>query len=314
MSNRATSFTTRQVSDPQRHALWTRLNSESLIPVNIRVLDGRDLEATQRTTRIGDVRVSEVRASRVLLESTTALIAAQPLDSVALFLPLSGEGYFVHDDTLTVASPRQILLHDPDQPFARGFPGGVRELVIVLPKALLQPTPPIRPRVLDCGEQSVPERQRLFTRLEAQARTILAGSRSPTQVEDLVGVAKEVLTDSQGEAARPLSAARRFIENNARNPHLVASDVADAIHVSERQLHRLFASEDSSVHRYLTQCRIDLALEVLSRPDHADIRVGELALRCGFTSHSTFSRVFRKSLGMTPAQWRRSNPPHSQVA
>lgn len=122
MSTRATSFTI-EGSNPQRHALWTRLNLESLIPVNIRVLDDRDLEATQRTTRIGDVRVSEVRASRVLLERTTALIAAQPLGSMALFLPLSGEGYFVHDDSLTVASPRQIIVHDPDQPFARGFPG-----------------------------------------------------------------------------------------------------------------------------------------------------------------------------------------------
>lgn len=186
--------------------------------------------------------------------------------------------------------------------------------MIVLPKALLKLAPPARPHVLDCGEQSAPERQRLFTRLEAQTRSLLAGDRSSTQVKDLVEVATEALTDALGENACPLSAARRFIENNARNPRLLAGDVAAAIHVSERQLHRLFAGEDSSVHRYLTRCRIHLALEVLGLLDQADIQVGELARRCGYTSHSSFSRAFKRYLGMTPAQWRRSNPPHSLVA
>ena len=38
-----------------------------------------------------------------------------------------------------------------------------------------------------------------------------------------------------------------------------------------------------------------------------DLQITEIALRCGYTDHSAFSRQFRALTGLTPSQFRESH-------
>jgi AraC family transcriptional regulator len=67
---------------------------------------------------------------------------------------------------------------------------------------------------------------------------------------------------------------------------------------------RLFnAATGSAPHQYLLRLRIDKAQTMIR--NHS-VNLLDVALACGFSSHAHFSKVFRKVLGITPSQFRRS--------
>jgi len=66
---------------------------------------------------------------------------------------------------------------------------------------------------------------------------------------------------------------------------------------------RMFrAATGRSPHNYLLNMRVERARELLSNRAASLI---EIALDCGFSSHSHMTRVFRQFLGVTPSEYRR---------
>jgi AraC-like DNA-binding protein len=54
----------------------------------------------------------------------------------------------------------------------------------------------------------------------------------------------------------------------------------------------------------LRQVRLDEACRLLRETTHSLVKI---ALQCGFNSPSYFSQLFRRSLGMTPTEYRQSH-------
>ena len=67
---------------------------------------------------------------------------------------------------------------------------------------------------------------------------------------------------------------------------------------------RMFkAATGASPHNYLLNLKLERARELLKNPS---ISLIEIALDCGFSSHSHMSRLFHRSVGVTPSAYRRS--------
>jgi AraC family transcriptional regulator len=67
---------------------------------------------------------------------------------------------------------------------------------------------------------------------------------------------------------------------------------------------RMFrAATGYTPHNYLLKLRLDRARELLASPA---LSLTDIALECGFSSHSHLSHVFRQVLGATPSEYRRS--------
>jgi len=85
--------------------------------------------------------------------------------------------------------------------------------------------------------------------------------------------------------------------------------MANLVGVSAAYLTQEFTrSEGLPLYKYQLQLRLNRAL--LDLP-HCD-SITELALDLGFSSHSHFTSVFRKTFGMTPSQFRTGMPPSSR--
>ena len=70
---------------------------------------------------------------------------------------------------------------------------------------------------------------------------------------------------------------------------------------------RMFkAATGSSPHNYLLNLKLERARELLKIPSMSLI---DIALDCGFSSHSHMSRLFHKNVGVTPSAYRRSVRP-----
>lgn len=107
-------------------------------------------------------------------------------------------------------------------------------------------------------------------------------------------------TPGTPNTARLIRRAKEFLEANASRRILLA-DVAGAVGASPAYLTDLFRRvEGVSLHQYLTRLRLARALDEL--PHAGDITA--LALELGFSSHSHFSFVFRRTFGCTPSQFR----------
>ena len=73
---------------------------------------------------------------------------------------------------------------------------------------------------------------------------------------------------------------------------------------SRVQFLRMFrAATGYTPHNYLLKLRVDRVRELLASPT---LSLTDIALECGFSSHSHLSRVFRQVLGATPSEYRRS--------
>lgn len=80
-------------------------------------------------------------------------------------------------------------------------------------------------------------------------------------------------------------------------------ELADMCHISETHFRRIFSSYmEMSPLEYINQVRIRMACELLNRTDEP---VAEIAVKCGFSTNSTFNRNFRQIMGATPMEWRR---------
>ncbi|MCW8130552.1 MAG: helix-turn-helix transcriptional regulator [Planctomycetota bacterium] len=102
------------------------------------------------------------------------------------------------------------------------------------------------------------------------------------------------------EDARIERALALIDERLARPPGL--EELAEAVHLSPRQLARVFAREQGcSPHAYATARRAARAKELLAQ---GRLNVTEVAEALGFPEIHTFSRWFRREAGVSPAQYR----------
>ncbi len=102
-----------------------------------------------------------------------------------------------------------------------------------------------------------------------------------------------------------------------RNPHLVRAvalvqqnmeepvspgEIARALGISTRQLERLFLRYlGTSPKRFIIETRLNRARNLLVQTDQSII---EIAVACGFSTPSTFSKVFRAHFGVSPVAQR----------
>ncbi|MEL6383923.1 MAG: AraC family transcriptional regulator [Cyanobacteria bacterium J06626_18] len=80
------------------------------------------------------------------------------------------------------------------------------------------------------------------------------------------------------------------------------ADLAELLDMSSFHFSRLFKqSVGRSPHQFLMQKRVERAKQLLKRTDHLIV---DIALACGFNSHSHLSRQFRQVTGITPKAYR----------
>lgn len=115
-----------------------------------------------------------------------------------------------------------------------------------------------------------------------------------------------LLSGTQGQKHTPdalIERIKRYISERFGEP-LSLGDIAQALGYHPNYLNALFQRyEKITLHRYITQVRLNVAKERLLL---SDAPIAEIALSCGFSEPSYFSKRFFEFAGMTPSDYRRS--------
>src|ERR1700733_2483210 len=141
--------------------------------------------------------------------------------------------------------------------------------------------------------------ERLYTEYLAQAlavRMLFLGRQTKPQ------------TNNRGTSALPRHVLRRIIERmRCFSCDLSLQALANESGYSRVHFVRMFrAATGYSPHNYLLNLRLERARELLRNPSKSLI---DIALDCGFSSHSHMSRLFHRSVGVTPSAYRRGLRP-----
>jgi AraC-like DNA-binding protein len=96
-----------------------------------------------------------------------------------------------------------------------------------------------------------------------------------------------------------------FIDQFLCDPDLSPAMVAQALKISSRHVHRLFAQQGNTVTRYILQRRLERCRAALADPLLAGLSLTHICSEYGFRSLPHFSRLFREEYGMAPRDYRR---------
>lgn len=108
----------------------------------------------------------------------------------------------------------------------------------------------------------------------------------------------------QKEYVQKFNQALEYIDNHYMED-LTLDDVADIIGFSKYHFSRLFKQYTNYTFcDYVTYRRIKVAEDFLASPDYS---ITEVAMQAGFSSISTFNRLFKQQKGCTPSEYRTKN-------
>lgn len=217
----------------------------------------------------------------------------------ALIVPLSGRLRFTQSDRCLLADPVHPIFVPEGSSYLNECLEAADSLLFgfhALQTPLhIQPLQPINAnQALEFG-----------TRMELLCARDLPADR-PRQLAELYSLLSLLLLAPKPpeRADRLLEPALRLMAEEYARPELSCAQLAQAAHLSEVHLRRLFLKQyHTTPFQYLTDLRMNRARTLL-REGRA---VKEVALSVGYSDVYSFSRACRRRFGQTPGQLRRTH-------
>jgi len=135
--------------------------------------------------------------------------------------------------------------------------------------------------------------------LDGALTALVSGDSRIKTVEYIVSLLKQ---NGSGEASDGIFT--RMIDYLKENLTVEFSldDMAQALSASKFYLCHIFKERTgTTVYRYIRAQRLAMAKRLLAKTEKS---VSDIAIECGFTDHSYFTKIFRASEGITPSEFR----------
>ncbi|MGH7154063.1 MAG: helix-turn-helix domain-containing protein [Acetobacteraceae bacterium] len=277
----------------------------------------RQFRIRLRTLSASCGRFTDLSATPMKLSRTTLHCRRDGIDMIGLTLILDQPipHQFGMKVVTTVIEPGQILVKDFTQPATAWWPTSVhRGLNLHLPRMAVEAAlgtggGALHGAVLS-GDALLPM---LRTQLELLAKLApgLSLRARAAALEATVSLATAALrvefgapVEEEENSAGLFAAARLLIERHLASRHLSPEWIAAQLGCSRAHLYRIFAGHDATVAGYVRDARLRRARALLVRGENGNVRVGDVAFRCGFDDPAHFARLFRRYFGLKPTDLR----------
>ena len=273
--------------------------------------------ASVERIRLGDAAINRVSFPEHVVRRSAADIAASDRSCFYLNLKLAGRCRIRQDDREISLSSGQVGIFDSDRQFALLHDRGPQLQVA----SFWVPTEALRARLpasFDVAAARVSDDPYVGHLIVETARTLSDGALRMTEDEGvhlfralIELVAMSLSRQSRARTAEAESlvdatmlALKRAIHRRLREPGLSVADIAEAVGISERYVHKLLARSGSGFTDYVIDRRLDGIARDLGDPTMADRTIGAIAFDWGFSDLSHFTRRFKQRFGCRPRDWR----------
>jgi AraC family transcriptional regulator len=134
------------------------------------------------------------------------------------------------------------------------------------------------------------------------AKTFIARASSLLQVEADRSVSPDRDVRRGGLAPWQIHRVKAFVEEHLSEP-IHVEDLSEVVRLSKTHFSRAFRrSYGKTPHAYVIRRRVDRVCHLMLT---SDIALSELAVACGFSDQAHLCKLFRQTIGVSPAAWRR---------
>ena len=131
-----------------------------------------------------------------------------------------------------------------------------------------------------------------------------------------------LLSDRLDDSTRVRGAVQRslmlrikdYISQRFSDPALRPAEIAAAVSISTRYLHKLFEADHQTVSLYIKGLRLDRARQDLLDPRQAGRSISTIAYNCGFGDLSGFNRAFKQAYAVSPKELRNASASTAEPA
>jgi AraC-like DNA-binding protein len=310
---------TSDVPPAYRYDAWRSIVCDTLGPLDFRSDPDVPLSGEIEAGLLGPVNIGRVQTSTPhSVHRTPGLIRRGSAELYRVVLAMSGTPRLEQDGRAAQLRPGEFAIYDFARPYELAYDSAVQLAVFGFPRDLLALPPDSAGRLTavpiaadrGTGALASPLLRRVVLDLETYPPA--SAARLCTVLMDLVTAA---VAERAGQAGSLEIESRErtlllrihaFIEQHLGEADLSPGLVAAAHHVSVRYLHRLFEAENTTVAAWIRQRRLERCRRDLADPALGGLPVSTVAARWGLPDPAHFSRVFRRTYGLPPAEYRRN--------
>lgn len=307
-------WSTAQFPREQRLDYWVGAVCEGFLEMTVSAVEPAPFDAELQAVPLDGLVVNGVRGSAQRVYRTPAAIARGRQDYYYLLSKTDAPWGVVQAGRDERLLPNDLVLIDSRRPYELHFPHTVDALSLQLPIAWVEGWLPAPQRELARridGASAWGQVLSGFVR-QLQPRALLQPALPAALLADQVGalLALAIAPDpsDHGNAKTADNVLRERIDAQIRQrcsePGLTAQEVAAALQISSRTLHRGLAAGAWTFASRLMGHRMALAQRMLSCPRFDRLTTAEIGRRCGLLDPSHFARVCRRQLGASPAELR----------
>ncbi|OJX68370.1 MAG: hypothetical protein BGO95_09375 [Micrococcales bacterium 73-13] len=298
-----TVFDSDAVPHSARISAWSDAVSRLLVPLRFtsrsQTIDGRIQEL-----RTGEIRVIRCTASAHMGTRTPALAGGRGASQVKVAMPIRGTLTVEQDGRRMTLVPGELAVYSTSQTYRVGSDGAFDFAIALLPGDMAED---LEARVVDASARPI-DRAAARGLRDALLGAAPGAAHDAELIADRLRLAVARARDvasAPSRRARLHEEALEIIERRLSQPGLGPQYLADALGVSLRTLYAAFAGSRRSVAATIRARRLERARDLLSRADHDDAAILEIAAEAGFDDGPHFSRLFRREFGAPPSEVRR---------
>lgn len=263
------------------------------------------------------LRLSIIRSNGINIERLPTEPHCISQDAYFGVILLSGEYMLEQNNREVFLQPGDITIYDATRPHRIHCPNSFSKLIVSIPRKLMRER---MPGVEHCtalkinGDLGIGAVTSNFIQSIAREANIMTASAFSAISEsslDLFTLALNSVRPQNIHLSRSRSLSlyrvKDFVGRNLTNATLDTAMIVAGTGLSARYINELFDDEDTSLMRYVWECRLAHSHEDLVNPAHANRRVSDIALCWGFNDFSHFSRAFKQKYGVAPRNVRLPN-------
>ena len=313
-------ISTMEIPAHQRLDFWRDVSSQIFVPLDCHEASScgsTSFQAEVRHTSLGEMDLMCLTASAHAVARTGSHLACDSESCFLVSVLNRGTGYLIQDDRKSEQSCGDIVLYDTTRPYEMGFHDEFSKYVLKIPRHLLSGYVP-RPERL-CS-QSIGSGSGVRVILKGLLDTLSQDTYSElTQIErdataraviELISGSLNQLSDSLPSdpgklKAYHLARIKSYVKENISDPELSCELIARALRMSVSSLYRAYEGEAVPLAQWIWRTRLESCANDLRNPALKNVSASEIAYSRGYSNFSHFSRTFKKSMNLSPSEYRK---------
>lgn len=314
-------FSTAELPAEERLPALHEAVSRAFLPLSVTPI-GRDgavapFDGTMMARDFDGLTVARFTGSSVTASRSARHIGASTSDDYLIALHVKGVACARQDGRQVILKPGDLTLLDSTRPYSMELlnAGPFEHFAYGVPRAALEGRATGLQRAVaiavTAGSDAGGLASHRLSALAAPTRRTPIEQSTPLVESglDTLGAALRaaagISVDDTSQQTQMLGSVKRYAVSRLGDADLSPGSVAAALYISPRQLHRLFAREQTTFGGWLREQRLRRSRRDLADQQLRDLPIAQIARRWGYRSNAHFTRSFTARFGVGPRSFRR---------